>query len=312
MGTTRPPRPSRYELPSPVEVLYNFSNFLDEAPPIPLGDHRGRAGYRVTGPALSEAHCVIEWDLGEEVSFIIGHYQPAKGEWQIFPESVPNERQAAALAIDMQHKLRGVYRQAVAEGRRPGGGFVDVHTPVTRDARLRLEQLLAPLRPLEFAESEPVRQALSHGDALHEAPATLVVGSDASTFCFPTLGVHMARYKRVEPVGVNDTITTSETKFTPDALLTLCYTGLIVQAPNQRGKMRALRHVPVAHGDPDLGWRVNADLVSPEQWDILKPVAGALTEMSHHIPRFSPLYSSVVYGKPDENNLQIYPRLPHL
>lgn len=304
MSEQRPPRPSKHELPDVINTMRNFSNFLGEGSPLPRDLRLARGGYRVGGTGLAEAHGIIELGTDSGIGFIVGHFNPASQEWQIFPECVPNKMQAKALSIEMQYKLPRARREAMAEGRRPGGGFVDMHAPATHEARSRLEQQIAPLQPMEFAQEELVREALSHGDLLHGREGSPVVGTDANTFCYPTLAIQTVEHTRVEQVNIHDAITTSEIELRPDALLTLCYTGLVVQSQNRQGRMRAIRHVPVAHGDPDLGWIANVDVVTPDQWDILRPVASTLIKMSRDIPRFSPQYSSVVYGQPGPETLQ--------
>jgi hypothetical protein len=263
-----------------------------------------RAGYRVGGTGLAEAHGIIDWGAESGMGFLVGHYNPASEAWQIFPETVPNQMQASALSIEMQYKLPPARREALAAGRRPGGSFVDIHAPATHEARVALEQQLAALQPADFLQAEPVRAALSHGDLLHGKQGSAVVGADANTFCYPTLAIQAIEHEHVEPVGTSDTITSTELEFRPESLLTLCYTGLIVQSQNKRGRMRAVRHVPIAHGDPDLGWIANINVVTPDQWEILRSVAGTLIQMSQDIPRFSPQYCSVTYGQPGLDTLQ--------
>lgn len=148
MPEQRPPRPSRHELPNIINTVRNFSNFLGEEPPLPRNLRLARGGYRAGGTGLGEVHGIIEWGVGDGIGFIVGHYNPANQEWQIFPVCVPNKMQARALSIEMQYKLPPARREALAEGRRAGGGFVDLHHPATHEARTVLEQQLAPLRPI--------------------------------------------------------------------------------------------------------------------------------------------------------------------
>lgn len=302
MQRPRPPRPGKYELPGVISTLRNFSNFVGEQSSVPTG--LARAGYQIGGIGLDEVHGVIRWGIDDGIGFIVGHYNPAEQEWQIFPECVPNKMQAKALSTEMQYKLPSIRREALDKGRLPGGSFVDLHDPATHKAREILAQQLAPLRPMEFAQNESVQEALCHADLLHYKERLAAVSIDESTFCFPTLGIQTTNHEHIESVGVNDTITTSEIALKPESLLTLCYTGLIVQTQDSSGRMRAIRHVPIARNDPDLGWTANTDVVTAKQWDILQPITHTLTEMAHNVPRFSPLYSSIVYGQPGLESLQ--------
>jgi len=307
MPSQLPRRPNKYELPSVISAAQNAASFHGVAPPFPPESPIARAGFQPGGVGLAEAHGVMEWEIGEGIGFIVGHYNPAKNEWQIFSECIPNQRHANALAAEMQHKLPKFRREALAEGRRPGGGFVDYHAADTQTARQHLEQLTAPLNPMDFTRSDTVAALLDYDDELHDQKGSSVVAFDEGTFCFPTLGVQSLRHDRIEPVGAGDSITTTELELRADAVLTLCYAGLIVRHPEGQGHMRAIRHVPVAHGDPELGWIANADAVSPDQWDILQPIPSTLIEMAHDIPRFSPLYCSVTYGQPGAESLQVRP-----
>ena len=229
-----------------------------------------------------------------------GYYDPA-GRWRFFPEAIaPNEQ--PALRSYIAHEVAPAVRRTRHDASLLAGTtMADYFHPLTRQVR---RAAYDHIREVDTADillrPEGWARALSLGFFPETAAADAVV--DDATLVYATLSPGGQLMADVEQVSETDHITHGyEARLRRAAWLTLMYAGVILPNPYRpgctvRGMRQLLIGVKLEGADvwaPDLG------VVSPTEWETLRPIVGIMEAADARYPDFSPMLCTIARNAPD-------------
>lgn len=237
-----------------------------------------------------DGQMVPDWSTASPLS--IGHYDVATQEWLFYPECVTDEERPYLESV-MEERAAIEHDMLLAESQVPRGtdgrapGCVDLRTPLTVLARIQTHEVLR-----ETGVAERLIRDRQHWAGL---PHSI----DQATSYYMALTPKLSG----PGVGPNRASASDQERNDPSQYgidfgqtLSVAYNGVVLRRGEAVVRGNEYIHIAERSQDDPNVWIPDLEVITPEEWDVLRHVPAMLEGYARMSPDFSTEQCAVVHN----------------